>query len=435
MSKATGSKGRWGKYSRPMKDGTQSTPHKAECHEELRANPDICDNQPRHQCSHRCGNIVQNDRRIYPAHTSLPLSSLHSDSSAIMSPSTSKPDYTPFTALDSFFRLHSSPTHPGVTHVILSSPSTLNAITPASLSELPPLFTLLSSDPAVKVIILSGAGPAFSSGLDLSSASSPDSIIHYARSAVPSASLVSASSSMQPQAAGERNETTAAAPTAQDEKPDPARIALNLNAHVRALQACVTAIATCPKPVIAAIHGPCLGAGLDLACCADIRLASPNSVFSVREVHLGLAADLGVLSRLPKIVGNGGWVKEVCLTGRMIGAEEAGRVGLVSVVGEAPSRRNVQEQQEQGGAGKEADSDRVLNAALTLANTISSLPQTAVLGTKEILDYTIDHSVDESLRYTRVWNSAMLQTGEIPRAIEKVVADKKRRKRKQGAKL
>lgn len=223
-----------------------------------------------------------------------------------------------------------------------------------------------------------------------------------------------------------------------DERPDPARIALNLNAHVRALQACVTAIATCPKPVIAAIHGPCLGAGLDLACCADIRLASSNAVFSVREVHIGLAADLGVLSRIPKIVGNGGWVKEVCLTGRMISAEEAEKVGLVSMVGHASSQRNVQQQQQQqkqAGRKGEADSDLVLNAALTLADTISALPQTAVLGTKEILDYTIDHSIDESLRYTRVWNSAMLQTGEIPRAIEKAVADKERRNRKPRAKL
>ena len=358
------------------------------------------------------------DSRRHPA-ASLIICTSSRLSLSMMSPSPPNNDYSSFAS--AFSRPHFPSAHPGVAHILLSSPSTLNAVTPSNLAQLPALFFLLASDPSVKIIVISGSGPAFSSGLDLSSATAPDSLLHYARSAVPPSST---SKSPHIDVGAKRKEL-------KEDQPDPASIAQTIYNHVRDLQSCLTAIATCPKPVIAAIHGPCLGAGLDLACCADIRLAAPSATFSVREVHLGLAADLGVLSRLPKIVGSANWVKEVCLTGRMISAEEAGLVGLVKVVDKASHPYTGSSKSQ-----KEEEASQVLNAAFALAHDLTTLPQIAVLGTKEILDYTVDHSVDESLRYTRIWNSAMLQTREIPEAIAKAIADKQKRARsKKGAKL
>lgn len=81
------------------------------------------------------------------------------------------------------------------------------------------------------------------------------------------------------------------------------------------MQAAFTALEECSVPVVAAIHGACVGAGIDLVCCADVRVCSPDAKFSVREVRLGLAADVGTLQRLPKLVGFGSRVREFCLTG------------------------------------------------------------------------------------------------------------------------
>ena len=81
------------------------------------------------------------------------------------------------------------------------------------------------------------------------------------------------------------------------------------------MQDAFTALEECNVPVVAAIHGACVGAGIDMTCCADVRVCSPNAKFSIREVRLGLAADVGTLQRFPKIVGFGSRVRELCLTG------------------------------------------------------------------------------------------------------------------------
>lgn len=92
---------------------------------------------------------------------------------------------------------------------------------------------------------------------------------------------------------------------------------------------------TNPPPnaaVIAVLHGISFGLALDLSLACDIRLSTTSTRFSVKEVDIGLAADIGTLSRLPKAVGNSSWVKEICLTARIFGGEEAQSVGLVSGV-------------------------------------------------------------------------------------------------------
>jgi delta(3,5)-delta(2,4)-dienoyl-CoA isomerase len=117
-----------------------------------------------------------------------------------------------------------------------------------------------------------------------------------------------------------------------EEYADPARDALKFMRELQILQDAVTAMQECDKPVIACISGLCIGAGVDIITACDIRLCTENALFSVREVDIGLAADVGTLQRLPKIVGNQSWVREVCLTGRDFGSKEALEQGLVSCV-------------------------------------------------------------------------------------------------------
>lgn len=226
--------------------------------------------------------------------------------------------------------------------------------------ELAQVFNRLSEDPAVRAIVLSGAGEkAFTTGLDVKAASEG----RFARESVK----------------------------------DPARKAAYWRRHIQEFQESITAVERCEKPVIAAMHGFTLGLGIDLSTAADVRICSRDVQFAVKEVDIGLAADVGTLSRLPKVVGSFGWVKEVALTARDFGAEEALRVGFVNSVYE--TRRDT------------------IAAALKLAALMGAKSPVAVQGTKEILNWSRDHSVQDGLRYTGVWNSVALQTEDVPSAL------------------
>lgn len=222
------------------------------------------------------------------------------------------------------------------------------------------IFNKLSADPSVRAIVLSGAGEkAFTAGLDVKAASE-----------------------------GVLSSETGT---------DPARKAAHLRRHISEFQDCITAVERCEKPIIVALHGFSLGLAIDLSTATDVRLCSRDSRFAVKEVDIGIAADIGTLSRLPKVVGNYGWVKEVALTAREFGAEEALRVGFVNAVYDSR--------------------DATVAAALKLANLMASKSPVAVQGTKEILNYSRDHSVQDGLRYTSVWNSAALQTQDLSAAL------------------
>jgi delta(3,5)-delta(2,4)-dienoyl-CoA isomerase len=118
---------------------------------------------------------------------------------------------------------------------------------------------------------------------------------------------------------------------------------------------------------------------------------------SIKEVDIGLAADIGTLTRMPKIVGSFAWVKEVALSARVFGAEEALRVGFVSQVKESKAK--------------------ALEAAMEIAALLASKSPVAVQGTKELLNHARDNTVASSLRYTGVWNSAAIQTSDVERAM------------------
>ena len=128
-----------------------------------------------------------------------------------------------------------------------------------------------------------------------------------------------------------------------------------------------------------------------------MRICSADTKFSVKEVDIGLAADIGTLTRLPKVVGNFSWVKDVALSARVFGAEEALQQGFVSQV--------------------HADKEKAVEAGLKLAGLLASKSPVAVQGTKELLNHARDHNVADSLRYTAIWNASMVQTEDIERAM------------------
>jgi Delta3,5-Delta2,4-dienoyl-CoA isomerase len=124
------------------------------------------------------------------------------------------------------------------------------------------------------------------------------------------------------------------------------------------------------------MHGIALGLAIDIACCADIRICAANTRFAVKEVDIGMAADVGTLSRLPKIVGSTSWVKDVCLTARDFSPQEALAVGFVSQV--------------------HSNKAQAVEAGFKLAEILAAKSPVAVQGTKELLNHARDNSVADS---------------------------------------
>lgn len=145
------------------------------------------------------------------------------------------------------------------------------------------------------------------------------------------------------------------------------------------------------------MHGITFGLAIDICTSADIRICSSDVKMAVKEVDVGLAADIGTLSRLPRVVGSFSWVKEVSLSARIFGAEEALRVGFVSYVQENKAA--------------------ALGKALDIAKLLSEKSPIAVQGTKELLNHAKDNKLADSLRYTGVWNSVGIQTSDVERAM------------------
>ncbi|RQM05276.1 hypothetical protein DH86_00001801, partial [Scytalidium sp. 3C] len=197
--------------------------------------------------------------------------------------------------------------------------------------ELGKIFKSLSIDPEVRSVVFSGAGAkAFTAGLDVQAASSGDGAL-----------------------AGQSDL-------------DGARKATALRRHLEEFQECISTIEKCEKRL-----------AIDMSTCADIRVCAKDTKFAVKEVDIGLAADIGTLSRLPKVVGNLSWVKDVAFSARIFGADEALKVGFVSHVLDT----------------KEA----AVEKAMKMAELLASKSPVAVQGTKELLNHARDHTVAESL--------------------------------------
>jgi delta(3,5)-delta(2,4)-dienoyl-CoA isomerase len=177
---------------------------------------------------------------------------------------------------------------------------------------------------------------------------------------------------------------------------DVARKANTMYHTIRRLQGLFTRLEACPKPVIGAVHSACVGGGVDLITATDIRVCTRDAWFQVKEVDMGLAADVGTLQRLPKIVGSQSLVSELCLTARKMAAAEAASCGMVSTVYETR--------------------EEMMSGALGLAATIASKSPVAVQGTKISLVYAREHSTEEGLEQVARYNMAMLQSEDLMKA-------------------
>ena len=211
----------------------------------------------------------------------------------------------------------------------LDRPEKRNAMGPDFWDDLPVAMAAIGADPSVRAVVVAARGPHFSVGLDL----------------VAMAGIAAASAPDD----GARLSVAARAWHARDE--------------ITRLQASVTAVADCPLPVIAAVQGYCIGGGVDLIAACDIRLASADAQFSVREAKVAIVADIGSLQRLPAIIGQG-HVAELAFTGKDIAASRAEAIGLVNRVS--------------------ADAEAVVADARAMAAEIAANSPLAVQGTKAV---------------------------------------------------
>ncbi|CCE32017.1 probable delta3,5-delta2,4-dienoyl-CoA isomerase precursor (ech1) [Claviceps purpurea 20.1] len=291
---------------------------------------------------------------------------------------------TPLPAYSTYQFMHVTSPGPYLAHLQLNRPEKLNAFSRPMWLEFGRVFRQLSLDEDVRAVVVSGAGGrAFTAGLD----------VVAAREEGP---MSGGGGGGDGHGNGNGNGNGGG---------DPARRAKGWRGHIEEFQGCISEMERCEKPVICVLHAISLGLAIDIACCADIRLAARNTRFAVKEVDIGLAADIGTLARLPKIVGSNSWVKDVCLSARDFTAQEALQMGFVSAVHD--------------------DKDKAVEAALEMAARIAEKSPVAVQGTKELLNYGRENSTAASLRYTSVWNSVALQAGDMPAAMMGVFSKRK----------
>ena len=247
----------------------------------------------------------------------------------------------------------------GVCTLWLDRPQKRNALSREMWTDLLPAVQEIGADPSTRVVILAGRGKGFCAGIDLGDLAG----------------------------AGSKEGVASVA-------------AANLRGFntTEAFQQAISSLESCPVPVIAAIHGACIGGGVDIASACDIRLASADAVFSVRETKIGLAADIGSLQRLPKVLSSG-HLAELAYTGKDIDAQKAQQIGLVNDV--------------------YPDFDALMEGANALADEIAANAPLAVRGTKFILNQSENLTTEQSLMLNNLWTAATcLPSNDIQEAIK-----------------
>lgn len=246
----------------------------------------------------------------------------------------------------------------GVAEVVLLGPGRGNAMGPDFWREMPEAIRALDADDSVRVVLVRGNGDHFTYGLD----------------------LMGMMESLGPLLSGDNN------------------LALErtkLLKLIGEMQQSTAGLARSRKPYIAAVHGWCIGGGMDLISACDFRYCSRDAKFSLREVKVGIVADLGALQRLPRIIGEG-HTRELAYTGGDVDAERALRMGLVNEVF--------------------ASAEELLTQARATARRIADNPPLVVQGAKQVMEYCADKSTEDGLRYVAVWNSAFLQSHDLAEA-------------------
>ena len=240
-----------------------------------------------------------------------------------------------------------------VAWLTLNRPEKRNTMGTSFFKELSEHLENLDKDSRVRAVIIKAEGKSFTAGTDLEEAGS----------------LLSG------QAADQREAT---------------------RRKILKLQEGITNIEHCRKPVIAAVHSHCIGGGIDLISACDIRIATKDAVFSIRETPMGIIADLGTLQRLPSIIGHG-WFRELALTGRNFTAEEALQMGLITRICE--------------------NRDTLYAEAQNLADRIADCPPLTVQGAKEVILYSRDNGIDAGLQYVAQKNAAALPSEDVVEAV------------------
>jgi len=252
----------------------------------------------------------------------------------------------------------------GVAAIELNRPDKANAMNHQMWQDIRSGFRALDEMAEVRVAVISGRGKHFTSGIDLA------------------------------MLAGLRDQIRDACDGRAREK---------LRRIILDMQDTLSSIERCRKPVVAAIHGACVGGCIDLITCCDMRYASAEAYFSVKEIDVGMTADVGTLQRLPKLVPDG-IVRELAYTGRRFDATEARQMGLVTRVYDSP--------------------DDLRKEVAEIAATIAAKSPLSIRGIKEMLIYSRDHSVPDGLNYIATWNAAMLMSDDLTEAM--VAAGEKR---------
>ena len=247
-----------------------------------------------------------------------------------------------------------------IANLVLSRPNELNTMSRDFWVELGDVLEEINRDSEVRVVVMSSTGKHFCAGMDLNAFSNGVDNIP------------------------------------DEKKPDHARIGEAVYRVAKELQEYISTLEKIRVPVIAAIHGGCIGGAVDLVTACDIRLASDDAFFCIQEVNIGMAADVGTLQRLPKIIPDSK-MREMAYTGRRMYAGEAKETGLVS---------DTYKSQED-----------MLKAANSLAKEIASKSPVAIYGLKAVMNYSRDHSVSESLEYNALWSGAMLSQKDMTEAM------------------
>ena len=251
-----------------------------------------------------------------------------------------------------------------IANIILSRPEQLNSMSRKFWVELPEILEEVNRNSEIRVLIISSTGKHFCAGMDLSAFDN------------------------------------GVANIPKEKRPDNARIGEALYRSARELQEYISKLEKIRVPVIAAIHGGCIGGAVDLVTACDIRLATNDAFFCIQEINIGMAADVGTLQRLPRIIPDSK-MRELAYTGRRMLADEAKESGLVSDV------YNSQEE--------------MVNAAKEMANEIAKKSPIAIYGLKALMNYSRDHTISDSLDFNALWSGAMLSQRDMEEAIKAFV--------------
>jgi len=267
--------------------------------------------------------------------------------------------------MPSSFNYFNKTTVGNVAHIEINRPEKSNALNADAWTELGLLFSEIGQADDIRSVVLSGKGKHFCAGMDLSTLMS-----------LP----------------GKWNMDCEATKREQ------------IRRFIRKIQECISQIEQAPVPVIAAIHGACIGGALSIITACDFSYCSADSYFSIKETDLGIVPDIGVLQRMPLNV-NAAHIAELSYTARQFTAAEGLKIGLINRVSE--------------------DREKLMEEAQKTAEEIAGKSPLVIRGIKTMMRYRRSHTVEESLDYVATWNAAFLLSEDLGKAMNAYVSGSK----------